>query len=391
VIEASMDCAKAAETDLLLEATCNQVNHQGGYTGMTPEAFRKMVLATAQARQFPVERLILGGDHLGPSPWKHLPAGRAMPVAVDMVRAYVRAGFTKIHLDTSMACADDPAALSGEVIAERAAELCAAAEEVGNGQAVYVIGTEVPTPGGAMESLEHLSVTTRSRAEETLAVHRRAFRRHGLEAAWDRVIALVVQPGVEFSHDSVAVYAREQATELVKLLQEQQGLIFEAHSTDYQPSPAYRELVEDGFAILKVGPALTFAMRETLFRLSAIEAELVPTDKQAVLPEVLEQVMLANPDHWEGHYHGNAEELRLMRRYSYSDRVRYYWNDPAVKGAVTALIDNLRATGVPETLLSTWMPEQYQAVRRGKLGNDPVELVRHSIGVALRPYVSACS
>jgi D-tagatose-1,6-bisphosphate aldolase subunit GatZ/KbaZ len=178
---------------------------------------------------------------------------------------------------------------------------------------------------------------------------------------------------------------------LVKLLQEQQGLVFEAHSTDYQPSPAYRELVEDGFAILKVGPALTFAMREALFRLSAIEAELVPSHKQAALPEVLDQVMLANPSHWEGHYHGNAEELRLMRRYSYSDRVRYYWNDPVVKDAVTALIDNLRATEVPETLLSTWMPEQYQAVRRGKLRNDPVELVRHSIGEALRPYVSACS
>jgi D-tagatose-1,6-bisphosphate aldolase subunit GatZ/KbaZ len=314
-----------------------------------------------------------------------------MPVAVDMVRAYARAGFTKIHLDTSMACAGDPTALSGEVIAERAVELCAAAEEVGDGRAVYVIGTEVPTPGGATESLDHLSVTTRSSAEETLAVHQQAFRRHGLEAAWDRVIALVVQPGVEFSHDSVAVYGREQATELVKLLQEQQGLVFEAHSTDYQPSPAYRELVEDGFAILKVGPALTFAMREALFRLSAIEAELVPSHKQAALPEVLDQVMLANPSHWEGHYHGNAEELRLMRRYSYSDRVRYYWNDPVVKDAITALIDNLRATEVPETLLSTWMPEQYQAVRRGKLRNDPVELVRHSIGEALRPYVSACS
>lgn len=38
-------------------------------------------------------------------------------------------------------------------------------------------------------------------------------------------------------------------------------LVFEAHSTDYQTKEAYKQLVHDHFAILKVGPALTFAMR----------------------------------------------------------------------------------------------------------------------------------
>ncbi len=52
--------------------------------------------------------LILGGDHLGPNPWTRLPADQAMEKAAAMVAAYAAAGFTKIHLDASMACADDP-------------------------------------------------------------------------------------------------------------------------------------------------------------------------------------------------------------------------------------------------------------------------------------------
>ena len=61
---------------------------------------------------------------------------------------------------------------------------------------------------------------------------------------------------------------------LTELLKDEAGLVYEAHSTDYQRPESYRNLVRDGFAILKVGPALTFAMREVLEALSLIEAEL---------------------------------------------------------------------------------------------------------------------
>lgn len=389
VIEAAMDSASRAGTELLLEATCNQVNQEGGYTGMTPADFRQRVEEIARQRGFPLDKLMLGGDHLGPNPWKHLPAPEAMQAAAEMVKAYAEASFRKIHLDASMSCAGDPSPLPGEIIAERAAILCKVAEGVSE-KSLYIIGTEVPTPGGATESLEHLSVTTPQAARETLRIHRTAFKRHGISHVWQRVIGLVVQPGVEFSHDSIAEYNSERTTELTKLLDEEEGLIFEAHSTDYQLPTAYRSLVEDGFAILKVGPALTFAMREALFQLTAIETELVPQDRQARLPEVLEKAMLANPEHWKDHYRGSETELRQMRRYSYSDRIRYYWNDPTVTQAVEMLVRNLRETAIPETLLSTWMPTQYHAIRRGELKDEPAAMVRYAIAEALRPYLAAC-
>jgi D-tagatose-1,6-bisphosphate aldolase subunit GatZ/KbaZ len=72
VIGAALLCGKAQGAAVLSEATCNQVNHQGGYTGMTPAQFRRFVAEIAARVGFDPEHLILGGDHLGPNPWRKL-------------------------------------------------------------------------------------------------------------------------------------------------------------------------------------------------------------------------------------------------------------------------------------------------------------------------------
>jgi D-tagatose-1,6-bisphosphate aldolase subunit GatZ/KbaZ len=392
VLEAAIDQALEDGTHLLIEATSNQVNHHGGYTGMLPEAFRRRVTDIAARKGFDESRLILGGDHLGPNPWQRQPAREALREAEETVRAYVRAGFQKIHLDASMPCADDQAPLSGETIARRAAVLCAAAEQVSGKQRLnYIIGTEVPIPGGATESLSELAVTSREAATETLGVHRRVFNEAGLAHVWPQVIALVVQPGVEFNHDSVVDYNPARAAHLTELLKDEEHLVYEAHSTDYQQPQAYRNLVRDGFAILKVGPALTFAMREALAGLTLIEAELVEPGRCSRLMEVLERVMIEDPRHWEHHYTGGEQTLRLLRRYSYSDRVRYYWNAPPVKEGVQTLLMNLNQVAIPETLISAFLPEQYLASRAGTLRPDAHSIIIHSIRQVLRTYAGACT
>ncbi|GGA66614.1 tagatose-bisphosphate aldolase [Edaphobacter acidisoli] len=391
VLEAAMRQAVMNDSALLVEATSNQVNQLGGYTGMRTDDFREFALGLAKVHGLAPERLILGGDHLGPNPWQHLPAEEAMLLAEAMVTEYSRAGFTKIHLDASMACKGDQAPLPDSVVAERAARLCRAAEEASSGAPrYYVIGTEVPIPGGATESLNELQVTSYAHAERTLEIHREVFFAAGLRDVWPRVIALVVQPGVEFNHTSVVDYDSSKTVDLCKLLRDKDHIVFEAHSTDYQKPFAYKELVRDGFAILKVGPALTFALREALFALERIEQELVPHGRCSHLAETVERVMLLHPEHWHKHYHGSPEELRLLHRYSYSDRIRYYWPAPEVRAAVDLLMTNLESTGVPETLLSAIMPDQYRAVRAGDLRATPHELTIHRIQQALQPYASAC-
>jgi len=393
VIEATLREAAGMGDPALIEATCNQVNHEGGYTGLTPAAFRDMVLAIAGRVGFPRERLILGGDHLGPNPWKHLPAEAALRRAAAMVTAYVGAGFEKIHLDTSMGCAGEPAGLPDRVTAERAAQLAVVAEAAAadaGGTPYYVVGTEVPTPGGALEEIEELSVTRPEAALATREVHRGAFAAAGVEAAFARVVALVVQPGVEFGHANVVAYRPEKARSLSAALAQMPGLVFEAHSTDYQPPAALAALVRDGFAILKVGPALTFALREALYGLDAIAAALDPAWRAHALPEVMEQVMLADPAHWRSHYPGTPEQQRVMRHYSYSDRIRYYWTVPAARQGVEALLAHLAGRRIPETLISQFLPLLYRRVVDGQLAPEPEALLRAAVGDVLRLYATAC-
>lgn len=397
VIEAAVDQAIADGSCLLVEATANQVNQFGGYTGMQPADFRNHVLEIAERRGLPAERVILGGDHLGPVCWASEPADAALEKAAELVRGFAEAGFSKIHLDCSMPLAGDPPSLDDAVVAERAARLCSIVEETakarfGGSSIVYVIGTEVPPPGGADETLGAIEPTPAERARHTLDIHREAFARHGLRDAWSRVIALVVQPGVEFDHSAVVDYVPEKAAGLKALAEVLPDRIaFEAHSTDYQRPLGFFELVQDHFAVLKVGPALTFAMREALFALSHIEDELIDPENRSDLRAVCEARMLAQPKYWQRFYEGTAEQQALMRRYSLSDRIRYYWPDPAVEAAVAKMLANLEKAQVPLGLLSQFLPSQFQEVRAGLVEKDPRSLVKARVREALRPYALACA
>jgi len=385
---------------LLIEATCNQVNQFGGYTGMTPVDFVRYVGDLAERVGFPRGRLLLGGDHLGPGPWQHELAAIAMGKAKVLVRAYVLAGFSKIHLDASMRLGDDPPGpLPVEVAAERAAELAKAAEESlpsplgreggGEGGLRYVIGTEVPIAGGAQGKEEKPRATALPDLTESLDRSRAAFLSRGLESAWERVVAVVVQPGVEYGADFIWEYDRAAAAALSRFI-ESQPLIYEAHSTDYQTGPALRQMVEDHFAILKVGPALTFALREAFFALAHMENELFPAEQRSNLIEVLEAAMLANPAHWQQHYRGDERAQALARKFSFSDRARYYWPVPAVQAACERLLANLGGRVLPLALLSQYLPGPYARVRAGEIPNSPRDLIRARVGEVLQDYAAAC-
>ena len=395
VLLAAMQVARGYDTVLLIEATSNQVDQYGGYTGMNPVQFRDYVRQLARTQQFPVERLILGGDHLGPNAWQKLPAAEAMANARELIRAYVAAGFHKIHLDCSMSCAGDPTPLPDEIVAARSAELARIAErtaiEAGIPPPVYVIGTEVPVPGGESSLGGGVQVTTPRAAAETLDIHREAFAAPELASAWERVIAMVVQPGVDFDHSDVQHYQPDAATALSDFVETQPRIVFEAHSTDYQTEASLHALVRDHFAILKVGPAATFAFREALFALAAIEDELLPPAQCSQLVATLDRCMVERPKHWQHHYHGDEHQLHLLRRYALSDRCRYYWGEPEVQAAIDKLVANLRQHAPPPFLLSQFLPEQHAEVLAGRLAPEPLALVRHKIAARLAEYARACA
>jgi D-tagatose-1,6-bisphosphate aldolase subunit GatZ/KbaZ len=399
VIAAALQQAVEDESVLHIESTSSQVNQSGGYTGQTPSHFAEFVHSLAKQAGLPRERVLLGGDHLGPYPWRDQPAAAAMRNACELVRACVLAGYNKIHLDASMACADDKLGPDENAIAQRAALLCRAAESAfenlrsGSSPPLYVIGTEVPAPGGEVLEGTAPAVSSASQIQHTLELFRTAFDSQNVTSAWDRVIGMVVQPGVEFGENIIFDYDRTKALALSSALPKHPNLVYEAHSTDYQQPAALAEMVEDHFAILKVGPWLTFAFREAVFALSRIEQECLEHRKEfriSQVREALESAMLSNPIYWRSYYQGNEDELRLARVYSYSDRCRYYWGDAAVQKELAQLRANIDASPPPLSLVSQHLPAEYEAIRSGRLQERAEYMIQEHIRIVLRIYAAAC-
>lgn len=396
VIEATLEFAKEKNSPVVIEATANQVDQNGGYTGMTPLDFKNFVFALSDKVGYDKKRIILGGDHLGPLTWTDLNEEEAMKNAITLVYDYVYAGFTKIHLDTSMRVADDSTteALSDETIARRSAILaksCLAAYDdllKVDPEAMFpafIIGSEVPIPGGAQEKEDTLAVTSPDAFKTTYETFKKTFEDHGVSKVFENVIGIVVQPGVEFGDEDLFQYNRENAKVLTSTLKDEFAtLVFEGHSTDYQTPEHLREMVQDGITILKVGPALTFALREALFALSHVED--YQCDNPSHFIDVLEKAMMDKPKNWEKHYHGTEKELFLKRKFSYSDRARYYMPVDEVQAAMQTLISNLNENGISMTLLSQYLPYQYRHIKDGLIENNAEAIIKDYVKLYLEDY-----
>jgi len=354
VLRSVFHYAETHQVPAVIEATCNQVNQDGGYTGMTAADFSHWMTSLANEYGVQSDALILGGDHLGPNPWRHLPASQAMEKAAVLVRDYAAAGFRKIHLDASMACGGEPTP-SFELVAERAASLCKIAETHSPcaDELTYIIGTEVPIPGGETDDMDELSITTTARLADTITTHQEAFEQEKLSHVWPKIASVVTQPGV----------------------------------TDYQPTDALAELVSQHFFFLKVGPELTFRMREAVFALAHIEEHLFSEKDRSGLVSVITQCMDDNPEHWTPYYQGGTDELKQLKHFSYSDRIRYYWTVPAVQKALQKLFSNFAKRGIPETIVSQYFPER----EFGSLSASAEQLVTDHIALCTRRYYKACS
>lgn len=385
VMRSILAYAKKTGFPTVIEATCNQVNQEGGYTGMTAADFMAWLQDMAEQTDVPMDQLILGGDHLGPNPWRSEPLDIAMGKARELVKSYVQAGFKKIHLDASMACGGEEN-LTFTQIAERAADLCAVAEEHAPNptELIYIIGTEVPIPGGEIEEPEALDVTSVARFNDTIETHRAAFTARGLQDAWTRIVSVVTQPGVDFGHTSIYPFIPAKAKPLSDAILAEGGFTLEAHSTDYQPTHTLNDLVKNHFFFLKVGPELTFRFREAVWALAQIES-LMDIAEPSQVREIMTQCMTDAPDYWKDYYSGTDAQTQRLRIYSYSDRIRYYWADKDVAPALSKLLENLSDKKLPETLVS----QSFMGLEFGDFPTSATQLMEDHINKCVGRYFRA--
>lgn len=349
------------KASIAIESTVQQVNQDGGYTGMTPKDYAKMVSDIAKKYDIKNDAYILGGDHLGPNTWTHLASIDAMNKSFELISEYVKAGYTKLHIDPSMPCKDDIIPLPIRVIAERTAQMVEVAEVTAkeiygeSNEVFYIVGTEVPPPGGAKSHESEVAVTPTDEVKETISLIKEYFEKYNISYAWDKVKAVVVQPGVEFGDDFVFPYKKGQASHLSKFIEGYPSIVYEAHSTDYQTEESLNSLFNDTFSILKVGPELTFAWREALYALDMIEKENPYITHKSNIRLVVEEEMIKNDKYWKPYYIGTEDEKAYKRVYSLSDRIRYYWSSPPIKKEVAKARVNFDKA-LSYSLISQYLP-----------------------------------
>ena len=140
-------------------------------------------------------------------------------------------------------------------------------------------------------------------------------------------------------------------------------------------------LVRDHHAILKVGPGLTFAFREAVFALAMIENELIAKGERSCILQVLDDVMVKHSEHWKKYYRGDKNEQAFKRKYSLSDRARYYWVHPEVQNAFIHLMKNLGGKKLPYSLLSQFV---------GNVDLSAGQVIDWKIERVLKDYQLAC-
>jgi D-tagatose-1,6-bisphosphate aldolase subunit GatZ/KbaZ len=252
---------------------------------------------------------------------------------------------------------------------------------------LLVIGSEVPVPGGSREHEDAVTPTGADDFFREVDAFKEAFLEAGIP--FDRVAAFVVQPGVEFGDDFVCFYRRDKAASLMNALKTVPSLVFEGHSTDYQSGEKLTEMVKDGVAVLKVGPAFTFALREGLFLLEEIERILIPdAARRSNFKRTLLGAMNRSDRYWKTHYTGTPEQIEYKKCYSYSDRCRYYLPEDGVRRAIDTLAGNLPC--VPPALISQYFPAQYRLFMRGELKNDALSLLYSRLAELCADYAGAC-
>tara|TARA_B100000767_G_C19718103_1_gene515916 strand:+ start:141 stop:1364 length:1224 start_codon:yes stop_codon:yes gene_type:complete len=365
----------------LIECTSNQVNQDGGYTFTTPKLFVKKINKLRKKIKLNKSQLFLGGDHLGPLPWKNNTNKTALKKSIKLINNFLNEKFDKIHIDTSIKCKNDQL-INNEIIFDRTCKILNSPiikKKIDN--KFLVIGTEVPLSGSDDDKKVIITSMKKIKIEalkfQNLLVNLKLKK---------KIFGLVIEPGMKYMNSSIK---KPIFTKFLnkKKFSKANDFVFEAHSTDYQPKKILLNLVDNNFKFLKVGPELTYNYSRSLFFMNKIENKFFKNPTSDIKKNILLSMKEKNK-YWKEYYDKNNDLLLLNSKL---DRSRYYLNTKNVENSIRILKNNINILDKKNIIsfIGNNFKKDFLFYNKKRLSNfDNIKLI--FISKTLKRYFSAC-
>jgi len=396
VQEVYLQQALADGSPALFEISVDMTGSPGKNGKILPYDFIAKVKQIVVKVGFPPDRLFFGINGLNPSLWQGESVEHTLKKTGAFISDLVGLGFNILGIHAGISLKGDPVdqLLPQKVIIAREAALYQAAERAAAAvpdekKPLYVIDIH---PGQGMTEYQKKVVR---KEDVEIAVDRfsQTAAAAGLPEIKERLLAVRISLGPGYNGEKVIPFDSSLLKELGGCTYNSKGMMLEALQTDFQSRDMLDRLVNNHFALLSVGPELTYTLREALFSLAMMENETMIGKPGVYLSNFiieLDRAMQSAPQHWQKYYTGNGFEQLIARKYSLYDRSRFFWEDKNVRKMKKRLYDNMVKYPVPLTVLRQFMPRQYERVTAGKIENKPDALVMDAVRCALRRYSCAC-
>jgi tagatose-1,6-bisphosphate aldolase non-catalytic subunit AgaZ/GatZ len=345
VITAALQSAKRANAPIKFATTLNQVDRDGGYTGLTPGEFVKTIRQEARSinLQSPV---IIAIDHGGP--WlkdRHRLDGLDFKETNDEVKrsfeAAMDAGYDLIHVDPTIDITlGKNEVIPIELVVRRTVELISHCEKYRNKEKIAKIAYEVGTEEvhGGLVNMEVFRTFFRLLKD--------GLEKEGLKEIWPCFVVGKVGTDLHTTE-----FDSEVAGTIVAIA-DSYGSVIKGHYSDNVLNPeAYPE---SGMGGANVGPKFTEREYEGLMELCELEEELYNLGKvprHSGLKDALWRAVIES-GRWKKWLAAgeDAEDFYAItpsrQEWLIKTGCRYIWEDPEVVAKRWYLYSNLGNNGI---------------------------------------------
>lgn len=345
VIKAALRSAKRNNAPIKFAATLNQIDGDGGYTGLTQFEFTKLLRNEANAINYRGQ-YIVAIDHGGP--WlkdiqniEKWDTEKAMNAIKKSFEDAISAGYDLIHVDPTVDIfLSKVESIDIKLVADRTVELIHHAEQFRRKNNIAPISYEVGTEevhGGLAD--EFVFDTFILQLKEGL-------KKSGLSDVWPCFI--VGKVGTDLHTTTFDKTVARKLTEKVKPL----GSYIKGHYTDGVTNPEDYPLC--GMGAANIGPEFTISEYEALIELEQTELEYNKKGEIAQLSNIKKTLwrLVYESNRWKKWLQGDEAEKSFeqlsedRQNWLVQTGCRYIWQHPEALVARYKLYENLKRLGI---------------------------------------------